>query len=85
MISESNKDIDSQIELAARIRRSMAAWNAMSDQQRETALKAANTAVPADAMRHLGYDALDFVPAATYDKRAKTRLGKQVHAPVLGR
>lgn len=64
MVSEFNKDGDCLIATAVRIRRSMEAWNAMNDPQRAAALKAANTAVPADAMRHLGYDIPDSMPSA---------------------
>lgn len=41
---------------AAEIGRAMAAWNAMTEQERAAALKAAGSARPVDAMRHLGWD-----------------------------
>lgn len=37
------------------IRRAMRAWNSMTRAQRSAALTAAQTACPAEAMRHLGY------------------------------
>lgn len=55
------RDSSQDIETAAKIRRSMEAWNAMTDDQRAAALKEANTAIPAEAMRHLGYG----IPALT--------------------
>jgi hypothetical protein len=46
----------------AKIRRSMEAWNALTDAERAAALKAANTAVPAHAMRHMGWDIPESLP-----------------------
>jgi len=52
-----------QIEtVEAKIRRSAEAWNALTDTERAAALKAANTAVPAHAMRHLGWDIPESLP-----------------------
>lgn len=59
MVRDTSLDVDT----AAKIRRSMEAWNAMTDGQRAAALKAANTVVPAEAMRHLGYDIPASMPA----------------------
>lgn len=53
----------SQIEtVETKIRRSVEAWNAMTDAGRAAALKAANTAVPAHAMRHMGWDIPESLP-----------------------
>lgn len=40
----------------ANIQRSIEAWNTLTDAERAAALKAAKTAVPACAMRHMGWD-----------------------------
>jgi hypothetical protein len=40
----------------------MEAWNALTDAERAAALKAANTAVPAHAMRHMGWDIPESLP-----------------------
>jgi hypothetical protein len=46
----------------AKIRRSMDAWNALTDAERAAALDAAQTAVPAHAMRHMGWDIPESLP-----------------------
>ena len=58
MARDSSKDVDT----ATRIRSSMEAWNALTEAQRAAAFKAANTAIPAEAMRHLGYDIPESMP-----------------------
>jgi hypothetical protein len=53
----------SQIEtVEAKIRRSMEAWNALTDAERAAALEAAKTAVPAHAMRYMGRDIPELLP-----------------------
>lgn len=52
-----------------KIRLSMAAWNAMTEAERAAALSAAQTAVPAHAMRHLGWDIPESIPPALNDAR----------------
>jgi hypothetical protein len=47
---------------AAAIRQAMNSWNAMTDQQRGAALRAANTACPAPAMRHFGHRIPEALP-----------------------
>ena len=47
-----------------KIRRSMAAWNAMTESERAAALEAAGTASAALAMRHMGWDIPDHLPPA---------------------
>lgn len=46
----------------AKILRSIEAWNALTDAQRAAALEAATTAVPAHAMRHMGWDIPESLP-----------------------
>jgi len=48
--------------IEAKIQRSMEAWNALTDVERAAALKAAKTAVPAHAMRHMGWDIPESIP-----------------------
>jgi hypothetical protein len=47
---------------AAAIRQAMNSWNAMTDQQRGAALRAANTACPTTAMRHFGHRIPEALP-----------------------
>lgn len=46
-----------------KIHRAMEAWNAMTDAERAAALDAAKTAMPAQAMRHMGWDIPESAPS----------------------
>ncbi len=46
----------------AKIRCSVEAWNALTDPERATALNAAKTAMPAHAIRHIGWDIPESLP-----------------------
>lgn len=46
----------------AKIRSSIVAWNGLTNAERATALDAAKTAVPAQAMRHMGWDIPESLP-----------------------
>lgn len=43
-------------EARAEIERAMTAWNALTEQERADAMRAAGSARPVDAMRHLGWN-----------------------------
>lgn len=51
------------------IDKAMRAWNAMTPRQRRVALVAANTARPAQAMRHFGHPIPEHMPATRSDNR----------------